>query len=118
VENANERYLRFLLTMITENPEIKTKWGKPHVLQAIMFHINDTLNSEYGIRPFTALFGVEDIVVSWPRRAQRVHPYLYLTLVSVLTSYEKSTSIYNNVAQKHGMLARKSSGGNSPKISR
>jgi hypothetical protein len=57
VENTNGRFLRFLLTMITENPSIKTKWGQPHVLQAITYHINNTFNSEYNIKPFAGMFG-------------------------------------------------------------
>jgi hypothetical protein len=43
--------------MITENPQIKNHWGKPHVLLAIMYYINVTIASECNIRPFTSMFG-------------------------------------------------------------
>ena len=58
VENTNGRILRFLRTLVAEFG-IKKKWSKPSILYAIQFHLNDFLNSEFGIRPFDATFGTE-----------------------------------------------------------
>jgi RNase H-like domain found in reverse transcriptase len=58
VENTNGRILRFLRTMVAEFG-IKKKWSKPSILYAIQFHLNDFLNSEFGIRPFDATFGTD-----------------------------------------------------------
>ena len=58
VENTNGRILRFLLTLIAEK-QVQKIWGRPSVTMAIQFHLNDTINSEYGVRPFDSTFGTE-----------------------------------------------------------
>jgi hypothetical protein len=58
VENTNGRILRFLRTLVAEK-QIQKRWSKPSVLLAIQFHLNDSLNSEFGVRPFDAMFGTE-----------------------------------------------------------
>ena len=58
VENTNGRILRFLRTLVAER-DIKRIWSKPSILLAIQFHLNDHLNSEFGVRPFDATYGTE-----------------------------------------------------------
>jgi hypothetical protein len=54
-------HVNSLVNLQTSNVEntIKRRWSRPSVPLAIQFLLNDALNSEFGIRPFDAMFGTE-----------------------------------------------------------
>ena len=59
VEGTNKQLLRHLRTLVHDLRLVK-RWSEPTVLCLIVFHLNDAINSETGVRPFDAKFGSED----------------------------------------------------------
>jgi hypothetical protein len=59
VEGTNKQLLRHLRTLVHDLRLVK-RWSDPTVLCLIVFHLNDAISSETGVRPLDAKFGSED----------------------------------------------------------
>ena len=57
-EGSNKAILRFL-RVLTHDERMVKKWSHPTVLPFIFFTINDSINSETGVRPLDAKYGSE-----------------------------------------------------------
>jgi hypothetical protein len=59
VEGTNKKLLAHL-RMLVHDESIMNRWSDPTVLPLINYALNDAINSETGIRPFDAKFGMDD----------------------------------------------------------
>jgi hypothetical protein len=59
VEGTNKQILRHLRALCHDT-RMEKKWSHPTVLSLILFSVNDSIDSETGVRPFDAKFGSED----------------------------------------------------------
>ena len=58
VEGSNKQILRHIRVLVHEE-RMEKRWSHPTILPLIKFILNDSVNSETGLRPFDAKFGSE-----------------------------------------------------------